>query len=250
MSDPPTRLSNALEDYLETIYRLIRNRSVARVRDIAKARDVKPASVSPALKRLHDMGLVEYVQREFVSLTPAGEREAQRIFSRHRVLTRFFVEVLNMEAAAADEDACVMEHGLSDQGMDRLVRFFEFLKICPSAPPDLLGRFSGCPAIHGGSDHGDQACIQCSHRKNGKSCRGPNQAKSLADVSDGELGRVTHIDATGLIRQRLLDIGILPDTVIHVERSASDSGTCWVQIHGSRVELSQEEAEAVRVEVT
>ena len=63
MSDEPLTLSSSLEDYLETIYRLIGSRSVARVRDIAKARDVKPASVSPALKRLQDLGLVDYVQR-------------------------------------------------------------------------------------------------------------------------------------------------------------------------------------------
>ncbi len=117
-------LSGSLEDYLETIYLLAQERQFARVRDIASARGVKAGSVSPALKRLSDMGLVNYVRREYVSLTPEGEREARRVFARHQILTRFFKEVLQMPAVAAEEQACSMEHILTNDAMDRLVKFF------------------------------------------------------------------------------------------------------------------------------
>jgi len=85
-------LTGALEDYLETIYELVRDRKLARVKDIAKARGVKSGSVSPAMRRLSDLGYIKYVEREFIDLTPTGERAARRIYARHQLLKRFFTD--------------------------------------------------------------------------------------------------------------------------------------------------------------
>jgi len=136
-------LSSALEDYLETIFILVRDNKFARVKDIAKARGVRSASVSPAMRRLAELELIKYVQREYIDLTPKGEVEARRIYARHRVLIRFFEEILGVPAEVAREDACSMEHSLSDVSMDHLVRFFEFLGACPEGE-GLIGRFRNC----------------------------------------------------------------------------------------------------------
>lgn len=98
-------LTGALEDYLETVFILVREQGFARVRDIAKAREVRSSSVSPALRRLHALGLVEYVRREYVGLTDSGEREARRVLARHDLLTRFFSEVLQMSPSASEKEA-------------------------------------------------------------------------------------------------------------------------------------------------
>ena len=127
-----TQMSSSLEDYLETIYLLVQQHGFARVRDIAHARDVKAATVSIALRKLADGELVNYTRREYIGLTPKGEDAARRILTRHRLLTRFFEEVLQMPAHAASDQACAMEHSLTDEAMDRMVRFFEFLGNCPS----------------------------------------------------------------------------------------------------------------------
>ena len=124
-------LTGSLEDYLETIFELVRDKKLARVKDIAKARGVKAGSVSPAMRRLADLGLIEYVEREYIDLTPAGEVEARRIFAKHQLLTRFFSQILKMSKSSAEADACAIEHNLSDEGMDHIVRFFEFLQGCP-----------------------------------------------------------------------------------------------------------------------
>ena len=87
-------LSSSLEDYLETVFELVRDRKVARVKDIAKARGVRAASVTPAMHRLAHLGLIDYAEREYIVLTPAGEKMARRVYARHRVLQRFFREVL------------------------------------------------------------------------------------------------------------------------------------------------------------
>ena len=65
-------LSESLEDYIEIIFNLIETHKIARVRDIARAKDVKMSSVVSALKRLGQTGLVKYEAREFVELTDSG----------------------------------------------------------------------------------------------------------------------------------------------------------------------------------
>src|SRR5512140_1588837 len=146
----PQPMSEPLEDYLETIYLLVQEHGFARVRDIAKARHVKAATVSIALRKLSDTGLVNYARREYIGLTTKGEEAARRILTRHRLLTRFFEEVLGMAPHAAGEQACAMEHSLTDEAMDRMVRFFEFLGSCPS----VVKAFGRCPM---GVRPGDEA---------------------------------------------------------------------------------------------
>jgi len=82
----PSLLTRSLEDYLETIYILIRDRKVARVKDIAAARDVKMSSVTPAMHRLDDLGYIVYRQREFIELTEKGEKLARKTMARHDLL--------------------------------------------------------------------------------------------------------------------------------------------------------------------
>lgn len=233
-------LTGALEDYLETIYRVVSEHRVARVKDIAQARNVKAASVSPALKRLEDMGLIKYARREYVTLTAEGERQARRVYSRHQILTRFFSEVLQMPIAAAEEEACAVEHSLSDMGMDRMVRFFEFLTSCSDGAPDLLERFRGCSLVH-------DDVPECTHP-----CAKSHQLKTLTrkimsvyDLKPGEGGKVTQIKGGGAIRQRLLDMGILPDVQIEMERVAPNGEPVWIKLHGSQLALRRTEAESV-----
>ena len=121
-------LSASLEDYLEAVFVLDRERRVARVRDIARHMRVKKSSVGAALKRLSEAGLVTHEPYEFVRLTPAGEKVARRIHHRHETLRRFLQEVLNLPDEIAREDACRMEHGLHPQTVDQLQRFLEFLE--------------------------------------------------------------------------------------------------------------------------
>ena len=199
-------LTASLEDYLETIYELIRDRKVARVRDIAKARGVKAGSVTPAMKRLAEHGLITYEQREYIELTAAGEEAARRVLSRHQILTSFFNEVLQMEPPDAERDACAIEHHLSDEAMDRMVRFFEFMRSCPNSHPGFLERFHGCSQIN---KDVPQCPHPCEFQVPNKPHREPTL--SLAHLKPGQTGLVRQVNASGAIRQRLLDMGVLPD---------------------------------------
>lgn len=238
---PP--LTDSLEDYLETVYQLVRERKFARVKDIAHARHVRPGSVSPAMRRLAEMGLIEYVRREYIGLTPEGEERARRVLARHHLLCRLFEDILKMSSDAAEEEACAMEHSLSDEGMDRLVRFFEFLRICPDAQ-DILAKFHECTAITEGRGLCDTRCAATADRD-----RPPQEARRpLRALAPGQRGRVTHISGQGAVRQRLLDMGIMPDVVIDVDRVDTTTDEVWIRLQGFEIALTKHEAEAIFVE--
>lgn len=232
-------LTDSLEDYLETVYELVREKRFARVKDIAKQRNVRPGSVSPAMRRLAELGLIEYVRREYISLTKDGEDLARRIVARHQLLCRLFEDVLQMPSDAAEQEACSMEHSLSDDGMDRLVRFFEFLRMCPEAK-NILEAFHECQAIN----QGQVPCESCELVSKDQ----PHaQVVRLCDLRPGEKGKVAQITGLGKVRQGLLDMGIMPDVVIEVDRIDSAEQTYRIRFQGFELSLNHEQACVVMV---
>jgi DtxR family Mn-dependent transcriptional regulator len=238
------QLTSSLEDYLETIYQLVRDNKVARVKEIARLRKVKPGSVSPAMKRLSELGLIKYEQREFIDLTPAGEKAARRILSRHNLLHRFFVEILGMEDHAAEEDACAMEHSLSNDAMDRLAGLFEYIKISPDQNRHFLTRFNKYLDSHSTLPKADG-------QRNRQSRSGPGTQKTgrltIAGMSPGEVAKVKNIHAVGPLRQKLLEMGILSEVKVLVERKGLKDGGVLISVQGFQITLSREEAESVLV---
>jgi len=236
-------LTPALEDYLETIYRLIGQDGIARVGDIARERRVRPGSVTPAMKRLDQMGLIQYHQRDNVGLTRAGEQAARKVYARHQVLTRFFAKILNLPADIAEADACAAEHSLSPQALDQLVRLFEYMEVCPEGR-EHIDRFVNCSAVH-------PEVAPCPHECDALPLvsRQRSQRMSIADLKPGQAGRVQQVDCEGAVRQRLLDMGILPDTHLTVARVAPAGDPVWIQLQGYELALRMNEARSVIVEV-
>jgi len=125
MSSRRVALSESLGDYLETIYHLVRERKVARVRDIAERSEVRMSSVTGALRSLADKGLVNYAPYRVVTLTADGRRAARELVRRHEALRRFFSEALGVDDEAAERNACHVEHAIEPDVLDRLAAFSE-----------------------------------------------------------------------------------------------------------------------------
>ena len=126
-------ISDSMEDYLEAILHLVRERTVARVKDIADRLRVSRSSVTGMLKALREQGYVEHESYGYVTLTAEGAKVAKRVVRRHEALRDFMVDVLSINPAEADKAACHMEHGISKQVADRFVDFAEFVQNCPQA---------------------------------------------------------------------------------------------------------------------
>ncbi len=113
MKREPDRLSRSAEDYLECIGHLCREKGAARVNDIASRLHVKKPSVTVAVRRLADLGLVHYKQYSPIELTQRGEEYADRVIMAHSILRRFMREVAGLSRDRANETACLMEHILT-----------------------------------------------------------------------------------------------------------------------------------------
>lgn len=238
-------LSESLEDYLETIYNLVRDRKVARVKEIAKDRGVKMASVTTAMHRLSEMGFIQYKQREFIELTPEGEEMARRTMARHDLLVRFFTEILQVSLERAVSDACAVEHALSYESVDRIVRLFEFMTCCPKGKNDFLKNFHQCSLIHPELPPCERDCELCKPRHGWN--RGGGLRRRLSDLLPGETATIVQVQAPNAIRKRLIDMGMLPNTRIEVERKAPGGNPIWIKLKGFQLSLRREEAAGVKV---
>jgi DtxR family Mn-dependent transcriptional regulator len=137
-----TRLSGSQEDYLEAIFELIQDAGSARVRDIADRLDVAKSSVTVALRALARSRLVNYEPYQLVTLSDKGLLAAKRIRHRHQALRGFFVNVLGISEDTADANACRIEHAVSDDVMDRLTCFVEFLADSAVPARDIPSAFA------------------------------------------------------------------------------------------------------------
>ena len=153
--DYQPKLSASLEDYLEAIYEIeLKNRFV-RVKDIANKLSVNSPSVTGALISLKQKKLVNYEPYQFVTLTEAGKVIASEVLHRHTVLRDFFIKVLRVDYKESNDAACRMEHVVSKNILERLIKFIEFIERCPLAGAEWVDGFGYyCEA-------GSQAC--CEH---------------------------------------------------------------------------------------
>lgn len=107
------------EDYLETILMLRDAHGAVRSIDIVHELGFSKPSVSVAMKRLRENGYIEMDVEGYLTLLPPGEEIARRIYSRHTVLTQFLTQ-LGVSPEVAAEDACRIEHDISDETFARI----------------------------------------------------------------------------------------------------------------------------------
>ncbi len=112
-------LSQAVEDYLKTIYKL-RGKEMVSTTDLAKAMEVSSASVTNMIKRLDQMGLVEYQSYKGARLTDAGCKIALEIIRHHRLLETYLKEIMGYSWAEIHEEAEHLEHHISEAFEDRM----------------------------------------------------------------------------------------------------------------------------------
>ena len=126
-------ISESLEDYLEAIFHVVAEKGAARAKDIAHRMKVTAPSVTGALRTLGEKGLVNYAPYDIITLTREGRKVAADVVRRHEALRDFFVRVLNIDEAEADDSACKMEHTVSPTILKRFIEFVRFMDSCPLA---------------------------------------------------------------------------------------------------------------------
>lgn len=114
------------EDYLETMLMLREENGFIRSLDIAKHLGVTKPSVSYAVKTLKENGYITVDENKLITLTPSGLEIAERVYNRHKKLTNFFV-LLGVDVKTAREDACKIEHDISEDSFNAICKMSDKL---------------------------------------------------------------------------------------------------------------------------
>ncbi len=118
------KIQKASEDYLETMLMLRESHGYIRSIDIAEHLGVTKPSVSYATKRLRENGYITMDKDGLITLTDSGMAIAKKMFQRHRILTEVFIK-MGVDPETAAEDACKIEHDISQATFDAICRLAE-----------------------------------------------------------------------------------------------------------------------------
>ncbi|MDN5278581.1 MAG: DtxR family transcriptional regulator, Mn-dependent transcriptional regulator [Clostridiales bacterium] len=122
------KLTMSLESYLETIAELQIKFGAVRTSDLADEMGCKKSSVTSALQRLSEKGLINYQAYRPVTLTIEGHQAIERLSRFHGIIEDFLENVLDLPSDFSCEEACRLEHSLSKRTIERLKMFVDFIK--------------------------------------------------------------------------------------------------------------------------
>ncbi|MEG1790753.1 MAG: metal-dependent transcriptional regulator [Clostridia bacterium] len=123
-----TTIHESGENYLETILELEIEKKPIRSAEIAKRLNVSRPSVNKAINILREAGMVEQERYGTIALTDDGRKRASKVKSRHELLFDFLANVLDINKDTATNDACRIEHIVSEQTIDSLTSFIKSYK--------------------------------------------------------------------------------------------------------------------------
>ena len=148
-------ISENIEEYLEVLYKFGSKDSYVSTTTLSKELGIAPGSVTQMLKKLEDIGYIDYVPYKGANLTDEGIKIAQKITRKHRILERFLKDVLKIKDENLHHQACEMEHSLSDEAERAICHMLEHPDTCPDNHliPACDFDFASCDDCM--NDHGD-----------------------------------------------------------------------------------------------
>ena len=246
------RLSANMEDYLETIYHIVSEKKAARAKDIAERMAVNSASVTGALRLLAEKGHINYAPYDVITLTTGGDALARDIVRRHEILKDFFVKVLDVDEGEAEDNACKMEHAISPVIIDRLVRFVEFMQVCPRGGEEWIGGFRHFCEKDDTLTECESAISKCLDDLK-KRKRQFQQAKreviTLDNLASGQVARLIRVKGKGTIVEQLKELDITPGSIVELERADAANNRIDIKVRGYHLSLRKDDFTKIELEV-
>jgi len=213
-------LSQSVEDYLKTIYKLQTDEKGASTTKIAESMEVSSASVTNMIKRLSGMGLVDYESYKGASLTESGKKIALEIIRHHRLLELYLLEVMGYSWDEVHDEAEKLEHHISEQFEDKIAELLDD----PAYDP-----------------HGDPIPT-----KDGIMPK--MEMEPLAEAKEGEKYLVSRVknQAPELLRY-LEKIGLLPGAKLTIKEKGPFKGPITLDVEDNRRVIGHEVAEHIYI---
>jgi len=116
-----------IEDYLEAIFQVQKDKGFAQVKDVSNMLDIGPSSVSLMFKKLQEKGYIKHEKYGGVILTNRGMKIGRDTMRKHIIIKELLTR-LGVDDEIADIDACRMEHCLHEETLDKIIEFLDNVK--------------------------------------------------------------------------------------------------------------------------
>lgn len=218
-----------IEEILENAADILEEGDEILVDKLAKRLLVSPEELTSDLMKLETTKLLK-LKGKGIILSKKGIKLGRKMVRKHRLLERFLHDILGLKKDSVHNEACELEHALSDEAETALCRFLDNPTQCPDDNRPIP------PCKH--------RLIDCEKCGNG---RGP--LVPLTAIKAGKKAKVRFIRGAKGAVQRLRDMGIVPDRLVTMKRISPFGGPIELMVCGTKLALGRRIAEKVFVEV-
>ena len=227
-------ITETTEEILENLAAMYEENGDVRKNILARKVDISVNDLENYLEELESMKYLK-VRKDHIVPTKKGLRIGRRIVRKHRLLERFLHDVLGISKDKVHNEACRLEHALSDEAEAALCRYLKHPNQCPDDKrPIPVCEMNVC------------SCEECG-AESGTSNR--HQLVPLTRLDMGTSGRVRFIRGGRKAVQRLRDMGLIPDIVVKVIKKTPFRGPVELEVCSTKLALGRRIAEKVYVEV-
>jgi DtxR family transcriptional regulator, Mn-dependent transcriptional regulator len=226
-----------IEEYLEAIYDIAGQKGTAKTSEIAERLHNAPASVTEVLQRMDRDGLVKYQPYQGASLTKKGENIVTRIKRKHRLLEVFLEKVLHLPRDHVHDQACKMEHVITDETEQALCKTLGVPTECPHGSP-----IPPC-------NIDVKNCNECMSENKIIQEKREQKLTSITTLKPGQKGKVVFIRGGRNVVQRLCDLGLTNGTLVSLVREAPLKGPIQICVRGCKVVIGRGIAEKIFIQL-
>jgi DtxR family Mn-dependent transcriptional regulator len=232
------KLSENVEEYLEVLYSYGNKNTYVPTTKISKVLGIAPGSVTGMLKKLDSQGYISHEPYKGAVLTDKGLSIAKKIKRKHRILESFLLNVLNITDKNIHDEACKMEHSLSDEAERAMCLILEHPDICPDDKiiPACDFNFSNCEECQTNDEISEIGVRN-------------HELIPISQLYDDDKGEVTFIRGDSSILPKLISLGVAIGTKIHVENKAEGKELIKVKANDNEIEITREIANNVFIKL-
>jgi DtxR family Mn-dependent transcriptional regulator len=227
-----------IEEYLEAIFDIAGKDGTAKTSEIAEHLKNAPASVTEVFQRMKKKGLVRYESHKGVSLTTKGYKAAVKLKRKHRLLEVFLDKMLHLPQENIHEQACKMEHTLSDETEIALCKTLKGPTQCPHGSP-----IPPCNLEV-------KNCQECLSEQNLSLEKREKDIVAITSLKHGEKAKIVFVRGGGGVMQRLCDLGLTNGTIVSINRTAPMNGPLEICVRGCKLVIGKGIAEKIFVQKT
>jgi DtxR family transcriptional regulator, Mn-dependent transcriptional regulator len=225
-----------VEEYIEAIFDIAGEDGHAKTNEVAKRLDNAPASVTEVFQNMDQKGLVRYKPYKGVALTEKGLSVAKKIKRKHRLIEVLLTDLLHINCEKVHDEACKMEHTISDEVGDAICRQLDAPARCPSGKPIFP------------CDKKVKTCDECQRSSVKDGSAEQRKIVPITDLKPHQKGTIAFLRGSSKVIQRLSDLGLTLGTEVKLIRKTPMDGPIELSVRRTALAVGHDIADNIFVQ--